>query len=131
MEAGNIAKFAKVFTCESFWLYGNFIVLSLTYITPSSFSIALLLESPCFIFCYSSPTVNSFLFLSLQSLRLLVFAVREGVALCIICDSGPSLVDIGMTIDSYWSGVFDTLEGLSLSRDMAILCFRETKKESY
>ena len=52
--------------------------------------------------------------------RLLVFAVREGVALCIICDSGPSLVDIGMTIDNYWSGVFDTLEGLTLSRDMAI-----------
>ncbi|CAI8033258.1 Protein fuzzy homolog [Geodia barretti] len=42
--------------------------------------------------------------------RLLVFAVKEGVELCILCDSGPSLVDIEMTIENYWSGVSDSLK---------------------
>ena len=47
----------------------------------------------------------------ISATRLLVFAVKEGVELCILCDSGPSLVDIEMTIENYWSGVSDALKG--------------------
>ena len=43
--------------------------------------------------------------------RLLVFRVLEGVELCILCDSAPSLVAMETTIESYWSGVFDSLRG--------------------
>ena len=64
----------------------------------------------CFLQLCAEKTTNNF-FLFSRCTRLLVFAVREGVELCILCDSGPSLVDIEMTIENYWSGVFDALEG--------------------
>ena len=40
-----------------------------------------------------------------------MFALLEGVELCILCDSAPSVVDMEMAKESYWSGVSDILQG--------------------
>ena len=39
----------------------------------------------------------------------------EGVELCILCDAAPSLVDMAMAKESYWSSLHDNLTACSHS----------------
>ena len=50
-----------------------------------------------------------------------MFTLLEGVELCVLCDSAPSLVDVKMSVDSYWDGVLDALKGVWVVRDVVVM----------